>query len=101
MDRSAGLTQHQARYIPGPLRAARPGATPSALREPPEQLDHAHVPRVGARVVLGEVRVLLRRLENQGNVAAAAIGEEPGERVTPDHPRADERVTIPVRAERT
>src|SRR5215208_6253165 len=67
----------------------------------PEQLHHSHVVRIRRVIVLRDLEVRLRRLENERHSLRATIAQQPAKRLDADLPIANEHVTILVRAEPT
>src|SRR5205085_6471952 len=74
-------------------------ARPLARRQLRQQLEHLHVPRIGRRVVVGDLDVDLGGLQDERDAAAPAVGEEPAERIETDLALAEEGVAVAVAAE--
>src|SRR4051812_12015280 len=74
-------------------------STGSGRSQSLEKLHHLNVIRIGRIVIVPDVRVELRRLQDQRDPPRAWVGEEPAERLRADRPVADEHVAILVGAE--
>src|SRR5919106_1551350 len=73
----------------------------SGFRQPPQQLHHLHVPGIGRRIVVADVHVLLRRLEDERHCRRAPVIHQPAERLLSHRAFPYENVPVEVRTEIT
>src|SRR5687768_3866354 len=70
------------------------------FRETGQQFHHPQVVRVGGGIVVRDLVVLLRRLQDEGDAAAARVRQQPAERLRADPPVAQQHVAVAVAGER-